>query len=82
MFQGIRVVGIARPTHPQRVLVELYAFADDVAEHHRAEAAVAERQGLVPFASRVRIKKDVGRTLLRACILRKRDDQERSEDCR
>ena len=68
MFQGIRVVRFTRPAHPQRVLVELDALGDDVAEHHRAKAAVAERQGLVPFAGRVRIKKDVGRALLRACI--------------
>ena len=31
----------------------------DVAEHHRAEAAVAERQRLVPLARRMRIKEDV-----------------------
>ena len=59
MLQRIGVVRVARPAHPQRVLVQLNALAVDVAEHHRTEAAVAERQRLVPFARRMRIKEDV-----------------------
>ncbi|GIF74486.1 hypothetical protein Asi02nite_40040 [Asanoa siamensis] len=41
---ALRVAGVVGPPGPHRVLVELQAFDVDVAEHHRTEASVADRQ--------------------------------------
>ncbi len=64
VLQGFGVVRIAWAAHPQRALVQLDAFAVDVAEHHGTKPAVTERQRLVPLARRVRIEEGVRRRLL------------------
>ena len=46
---GVRVV--VRPAGPDGVLVELQGLVLDVAVHHRAEPAVADRQGAQPVAA-------------------------------
>ena len=43
------IVPVRRPARPERVVVQLQALDADVAEHHRAEAAVADRQRLDPL---------------------------------
>ena len=52
--RGLRVrpVPVAGAAGPQRVVVDLQALDADVAEDHRAEAAVADRQRLDPLAWR------------------------------
>ena len=49
MLQRFRVVALLRTSHPERLFVQLDAFPIDVAEHHRAHAAVADRHGVVPL---------------------------------
>jgi hypothetical protein len=48
-------VVVVRAAGPERVFVELQALFADAAEDHRAEAAVAEREGLDPLAGGLRI---------------------------
>ena len=46
----LRVVPVSRRARPQRVVVQLQVLLDDLAEDHRAEASVADREGLHPLA--------------------------------
>ena len=53
LFIGLSRPGrlaVARPSRPQRVLIETHPLTYRAAEGHRANAAVAERQRLVPSA--------------------------------
>ena len=48
IFRG-RIVPVRRPTRPERVVVQLQVLDADVPEHHRADAAVANRKRLDPL---------------------------------
>ena len=82
VLQRVGVVRVARSAHPQRVLVQLNPLGGDVAEHHRTEAAVAERQRLVPFAGRMRIEEDAGRCVLGRGVGRRGEHDEPGDECR
>jgi hypothetical protein len=46
----LRVVPVCRRARPERVVVQLQVLLDDLAEDHRAEASVADRESLHPVA--------------------------------
>ncbi len=54
-FQRFRIGGVARVALPHGLFVELDAFVAGASEHHRAEASVADGQGLGPFLRGLRV---------------------------
>ena len=79
----LRIVPILRPSRPQGVVVELQAFRDDAAEHHRAKAAVADRQRFHPALGRPAIpeaRRRVGCRVLSHGAARKRRGRGKRRD--
>ncbi len=51
----VGIVAFSRPTHPERLFVDLDSLAADGPENHGADPAVPERKGLVPLRRRTSI---------------------------
>src|SRR5690606_142708 len=67
----IGIDGVVRAAREERIFVELKALERDAAEHHRADAPVADRQRLHPFIRRLSIpeRKRLGRKgIARSCV--------------
>ena len=56
--ERLGVDGVVRPAGPERVLVQLDALRRHAAEHHPAQAAVADGQGLDPLLRRLAVEED------------------------
>ena len=71
-LRRLRVVPVARPARPERVLVELQPLPLDAAEHHGAEPSVADGERLHPLLRGSSVpEREPARDLLLRHVLRR-----------